>query len=264
MIIDAHTHIGFGGAIVADARDLLSSMKKARIDKALILAGALNECPTEKLIETIAPHKGTLYAVGSVSPKAIGYPKKDLLDRLDGWLADGAIVALKFYLGYEHFYPHEESLLGPYYELLEKHGRPAVFHTGDCYTEVGRAILKYAHPLEVDVLAARRPKLTIVMAHVGNPWTIDAAEVCYNKPNVYADCSGFVCGKFSAFERRHFVKAVRHFLKWTYSEDKLLFGTDWPISDQKDYLRVIDGLGLSGRAKKKLLSGNAERIFRLA
>ena len=263
MIIDAHTHLRFKGEDVVDLDALLTSMRESGVGQALVLASPNRECSTERLLRVLQPHKGKLHVVGSVSPLAVRYPGKVLLDQLDRWLGDGSIVALKFYLGYQHFYPHNDSLLGPYYELLEHHDRPAIFHTGDCHVEIGGAILKYAHPLEVDVLAAQRPYLRIVMAHIGNPWTLDATEVCYNKKNVYADCSGFVCGDFSTKSERRFTSIVHEFFDYVESDEKLLFGTDWPISNQDSYCAAIAGLRFNDKAMENLLFRNAQRVYRL-
>ncbi len=263
MIIDGHVHLRYEGDNVIDLDALLESMRRCGIDQAIVIASPNREASTEKLLQTLAPHKGKLYLIGTLAPLRIRYPDKALLDQLERWLSSCSIVALKFYLGYQHYFPHNESLLGAYYELLEKYDRPAVFHTGDCHVEIGGAMLKCAHPLEIDQLAVQRPKLRIVMAHIGNPWTDDAAEVCYNKKNVYADCSGFVCGDFSEKEAARFARVVDHFYEWTESDDKLLFATDWPISNQDSYRAVIDRLHLSPERKEKLLWQNAKRVYRL-
>ena len=36
------------------------------------------------------------------------------------------------------------------------------------------------------------PNVKFVMAHVGNPWMMDAAEVVYKNVNVWADLSGLL------------------------------------------------------------------------
>lgn len=77
---------------------------------------------------------------------------------------------------------------------------PVVIHTGDTYSEHG--ILKYAHPLNVDELAVANRDVTFVIAHIGDPWVMDCAEVIYKKnSNVYADLSGLIVGDFEQVER---------------------------------------------------------------
>jgi pantetheine-phosphate adenylyltransferase len=50
-----------------------------------------------------------------------------------------------------------------------------------------------------------------VLAHVGNPWLTDAAEVVYKNVNVWADLSGLVVGdeaSFAAEERQEMLHEV--------------------------------------------------------
>ncbi len=259
MIIDAHTHIGSGGAIIARAESLLQSMDAARIDRSLVFAGHINECPTERMLEAIAKYPDRLHGVGAVSPLK-GEAFNPRLNEIDRLLANGALVALKFYLGYEHFYPHD-MIIDPYLDLLEKNGRPAIFHTGNCYSKVGGALAKYARPMEIDDLAIRRPNLKIILAHMGNPWIIDAAEMCYKNANVYADCSGFVEHAFNDASRKHFRGALGYFLDYVGSPDKLLFGTDWPIATQQDYRAVMRGLRFDAATREKIMHQNAAKLF---
>ena len=256
MIIDSHVHIGFGGAIVASAADLVASMRRAGIDRAMVFAGALNDCPTAKVIEAAAPYSGTLFAVGSISPTLPRQPSPAQVGR---WLRENKIFALKFYPGYEYFYPADRRLR-PYLAQLAKYGRPAIFHSGDTYSVVGSAKLKYAHPLGIDDLAAAMPELKIVMAHVGWPWTVDAAEVVYKNKNVRADLSGFVYERFSAGDRRRFRRMIGTYVDIVGSTERLLFGTDWPIAGQGDYLRAVREV--FGR-DPKVFAGNAIETFGL-
>lgn len=254
MIIDSHTHIGFGGLLKFSAAELMASMKTAHIDKALVFAGEVNNCPTEKLLVEIKKFKNKLYPVGSVSPFSRRRPKPA---QVETWIKNKEIFGLKFYPGYEFFYP-DDAALRPYLKLLVKYNRPAVFHSGDTYNKAGGAKLKYAHPLHIDDLAVRMPELKIVIAHFGYPWTIDAAEVVYKNKNVYADCSGFVYDKFSASEARSFKNIFQDFLN-RIAGSKILFGTDWPLPDQSEYTKLVRKI--SGRYKEKIMNKNAVEIF---
>lgn len=238
MLIDAHTHIGFGGAIKASVDDLLASMHLNQIDKALVFSGRLNDCLSDRLIETIKPHKGKLYGVGYAGP-GDGHIANQL-EFIEENFKNGNLVALKFYPGYEYFYP-ADICIRPALELCVQYNKPAIFHSGSCFVHEGIcAKVKYAHPLAIDDLAAEMPKLKIIMAHMGNPFIIEGAEVCYSKKNVYADCSGYVTGSFTTDQIDRFCDHVRYFLSYVENPEKLLFGTDWPICNQKSYLNAFD------------------------
>lgn len=254
MIIDAHTHIGFNGIINDRAPELIKSMNKAKIDLALVLAGDMNNCPTEKIISELSSYADRLLPVGTISPLA----PKATPAQVEGWLKAKKIYGLKFYPGYEYFYP-ADPVLRPYLELLVKYNRPAIFHSGDTYSRVGKAKLKYAQAIHHDDLATEMPDLKIIIAHFGYPWQIDAGEVCYKNKNVYVDCSGFVYGKFGASHRAHFKKVINQFEEVAGTLDRVLFGTDWPIGDQKSYVETAKII--FGKNSKRLFSQNALELF---
>lgn len=233
MILDCHTHIGRNKHISATVEQLIESMDKSEIDKSLVFAGKINDCPNEFLLEEIKKYPNRLFGVAA-------YHEKDTLgerDLLIKHLKAGSFKALKFYLGYDHWYP-DHVRIRYMCSLLEKLNIPAIFHTGDCLASITNAKLKYAHPLGIDEIAVDFPDLKIIMAHVSFPWQRDCAEVCYKNKNVYADISGFVYGDFTDKDRIKFDKVLNEFIDISH-HNKLLFGTDWPISNQKSYVETM-------------------------
>lgn len=263
MIIDAHTHIHLDpGATDQGVTDLLKAMDRAGIDRAAVFASAINDLPTETLLKKLAPHPDRLFAVGSVSPLRKGFYAAPWM--VDDWLADGRIRALKFYTGYEHFHAHDPRLR-PWLQALVKHDRPVIFHMGDCYDKIPDALLKYAQPLEVDELAVAMPDLKIIIAHLASPWVTTTAEVCYKNANVYTDCSGFVYGDFDERHARMFRAYWQQIDDITggHAADKILFGTDWPISDTDPYVDIVRDCAGGAAAAEKVFSGNARKLFGL-
>ena len=262
MIIDCHTHLGKNSHITARATALVESMEKAKIDKSLVFAGRLNSITNEEVLEEIAPYAGKLYGVAAyhrLDERGLLCTKKDV-EKLASLYQEKKIAAVKFYTGYEHFYPEDVNWeLG----MLEEVGCPAIFHCGDCLNSVKHARLKYAHPLGIDDVANEHPKMNFIIAHMGFPWVRDAAEVCYKNDNVFSDVSGFVYGQFDTANKIKFINNLNDFLEIS-SQDKLLFGSDWPISDQISYknvfsLEVIHGMGLT----HEVLNYNAQKVFKL-
>jgi predicted TIM-barrel fold metal-dependent hydrolase len=181
-----------------------------------------------------------LFAIGVADPRRTD---SDHLRRVDAFLAAQQVRALKGYLGYLHF-PPDHAGYRPYYELAERHGLPFIFHTGDTYS--ARAKLRYAHPLLVDEVAVDHPRVNFVLAHLGNPWLMDAAEVVYKNINVWADLSGLVVGDESALaaEERHEVlqevrDGVRRALRYAERPNRFLYGSDWPLVPMAAYRKFI-------------------------
>ena len=263
MIIDCHTHLGRNEHISARVSELLKSMDKAKIDKALVFAGQLNALTTDDMLKEIAPHTDRLYGVAAIHPTDPQFTKmsdiqNDAKNVADLYL-EGKIVAAKFYLGYDHYYP-TDRLVEDYLMYMEDVGCPAIYHCGDCLNSVKSAKLKYAHPLNIDEVAVDYPKMNHIIAHVGFPWVRDTAEVCYKNSNVYTDISGFVYGEFSDLEKVKFDKMLGEFLDIASSE-KLLFGTDWPISNQASYVSTTRFL--PREFDSETLSKNVKIAFKL-
>lgn len=266
MIIDAHTHIGKWQTTSSFEQvlgQLSNQMKEAGVDKSLIIAWIKNDenfnVSTNKLIELIEG-KNNFRAIGSVDLENYGPADTD---RLEGWLKEKKIVGIKFYLGYQHVYPYEERCR-PIYELCLKYNVPAVFHTGDTLAGgVSNPKLKYSHPIHVDEVAVDFPNLKIVVAHLGNPWLIDCAEILYKNKNVYADISGLVIGddlgsNYGDLMRNRIKELVAY-----AGDTKLLYGTDWPLAPMAPYIKFAKSLGLSLEGLERLFYKNAVELFNL-
>lgn len=163
--------------------------------------------------------------------------------RLEDDLQKPNIVGLKIYLGYYPFYAYDQ-VYDPVYELAAKYQVPVVFHTGDTYSE--RGLLKYSHPLTLDEVAVKHRDVTFMMAHFGDPWVLDGAEVVYKNRNMFADLSGLMVGDAANCARLKdsplFFAHLRHAITYCDHYDKFLFGTDWPLAPVKPYIQFIQEL----------------------
>ena len=104
--------------------------------------------------------------------------------------------------------------------------------------------------------------MNFIIAHMGFPWVLDTAEVCYKNANVYTDISGFVYGDFKGLDQKKFEAQLMKFLDIAGS-DKLLFGSDFPISNQKSYRSVMEDNMFSEALRLQYLTQNAQRAFKL-
>ncbi|WP_221564775.1 amidohydrolase family protein [Alkalihalobacillus sp. TS-13] len=168
---------------------------------------------------------------------------EEAMVRLRSEVQKPEVVGLKIYLGYYPFYAYDE-VYEPVYELAKEFDLPIVFHTGDTYSE--RGLLKYAHPLTLDEVAVKHREINFVMAHFGDPWTLDGAEVVYKNRNVFADLSGLVVGTGDDIKRYkespRFFNHLLHALTFTDNYSKFLFGTDWPLVPVKPYIEFIKSI----------------------
>ncbi|SDN31887.1 amidohydrolase family protein [Alkalicoccus daliensis] len=184
------------------------------------------------------------------------------LHKLERVLLDERTVGIKIYLGYYPFFPYDK-VYQPVYELARRYSLPVVFHTGDTYSK--RGLLKYSHPLSIDEVAVYHPEVTFILAHLGDPWMLDAAEILYKNDNVYADLSGLIVGSEKEVERicaiPHYFDHFRHALAYGDSYDKLLFGSDWPLVPLIPYINFIKSV-IPAEHWEDVFYNNALKVFK--
>ena len=269
MIIDAHAHIGKlpGSKFIKDFKKnldfLLDEMRYGGVDHALILAGCYEDesrnISTKSLIKLTTGIRN-ISVVGSID--ILNYKEGDL-DELEQWLKDKSIVGVKLYTGYQHFYPNDERC-SPVYKLCIKYGVPVIFHSGDTLAGyVENPKVKYSHPLNIDDTATDFPDLKIVIAHMGNPWLIDCAEIVYKNPNVYADISGLVVGDELETSYGDLMRARIKELITYVGINKLLFGTDFPLCPLSSYVKFAKSLDLPQKDQDDLFYKNTAKLFNL-
>jgi uncharacterized protein len=174
----------------------------------------------------------------------------------------GAMKAFKVRLGYVKA-SAESPVFSALYDYAESNRLPVLFHTGDTAFSTGD--LARAHPLTLDSLANKREELTIILCHFGNPWFADTAELIYKHPNVYADISGLATGGGSYAEKYSdwLTKKISEAIYFAGDAEKVLFGTDYPVTKHSDALALVKKLDVDERDKEKILSQNAQRVFNL-
>ncbi|MBV9773684.1 MAG: amidohydrolase family protein [Gemmatimonadetes bacterium] len=263
-IVDCHTHLNRytpdQPATLAERCALLRAQMDANgIERALVLSSyAVND--DRPGAGEILDHLDGDPRIGVVA----GVRHADLdhrqLDELRTLLVARRIRGLKLYPGYEACHVNDPCFR-PVYELAAEHGVPVMIHTGDTFSPRGK--VRYTNPLEVDDLAVDFREVTFVICHLGNPWFTDAMEVIYKNENVLGDVSGLTLGEFEPRFERFMLARLNDVIAYVNDPGKLMFGTDWPISDVASYLRFVRRLELTKEETEGILWRNASRIFGL-
>jgi hypothetical protein len=264
MIIDVHTHINnYHEERVVSLEDCLDhlsdTMVENKVNYSLVLTSykvTKNRPSTRQVVEAIKG-RDNLGVVSGIS--FLHYDHRDIR-LISEYLEQGLIKGLKFYPGYEPFYP-DDSRLKVMYEMAIEYDVPVMFHSGDTYAPTGK--VKYSHPIHIDDLAVDYPDLKIVICHIGNPWIKDCMEVVYKNRNVYADISGLVLGDFSEKFERYMKNEIEEMITYAGDPNYLLYGTDWPLCNMKSYLKFMDQLELADDKKERIFWKNAAQLFKI-
>ncbi len=213
-----------------------------------------------------------LLAIGIADPRKTIAADPGHFKRAEADLAAGKVIALKAYTGYLHFGADSPGYV-PYIRLAAKYKLPFYFHTGDTWST--RAKLKYAHPLLVDDVAVDHPDVNFVIAHMGNPWLSDAAEVVFKNDNVWTDLSGLLVGNAEAFALEEDGKPapdshwalslpdLRRAFHYTEKPDRFLYGTDWPLVPMVGYRAFVESF-IPKEHHAAVFELNAKKLFKIA
>ncbi|RWR50193.1 amidohydrolase [Sinirhodobacter ferrireducens] len=208
----------------------------------------------EEVAQAASDHADILIPFGSIDPargKAGAREARRLVE-------DFGIRGFKFHPTMQGFFPNDRAAY-PLYEAIEAAGVPALFHTGQ--TGVGAGMrggngmrLKYSNPMFLDDVAADFPDLQIIAAHPSFPWQEEALAMAVHKPNVWIDLSGW--------RPKYFPPVLIQYAN-TLLQDRVLFGSDWPMIAPEGWLAEFDALPIRDAVRPKILKDNAARLLGL-
>ena len=154
-------------------------------------------------------------------------------------------------------YPDDPGMEGVY-DALEEADAPIVFHGGPDVRGYG-----WSEPNAFADLAARRPGLKVVLAHLGGASWRDTAALAAAHPHLMFDLSEIVIwsGAPLAPTYAQIVELVREI-----GVERVVLGSDFPWYTPGETARIVEDElpGLSATEKALILGDNAARLLRLA
>lgn len=239
---------------MATAEEVIVSMEQDGVDASVVLGGnwgAVERCreANDYLLEAAARYPGRLIAFCGLPPGG-GEASVREIERCAGAGARGMGELRPDVLGLRL---DDEKAMAPLAEALERHRLILLMHTSEPvgHTYPGKARLT---PDAVYPFLLRFPRLTVVCAHWGGglPFYALMPEVAQALKNTYFDTAA------SPFLYRP--QIYRHVIHLV-GDDKVLFGSDFPLMPQHRPLSEIRSLSLPQPAEALILGGNARRLL---
>jgi predicted TIM-barrel fold metal-dependent hydrolase len=279
MIIDFHTHIfppqiqrnrskyiesdpcfsilySQKEAKLTTADELIASMDKAEIDISVILniGWTTHELCVETndyILESIARYPNRLIGFCAIQPRSI----EAAIAEVERCAKAGVKGIGELRPDVQFFDLNDAEMLEPLIEVISKHELIMLTHAsepvGHQYPGKGNITPDVLYPLITSF-----PHLTIVCAHWGGglPFYALMPEVKRAMSNVFFDtaASPFL---YSPQIYNQVIKIA--------GDDKILFGSDYPLLAQSRLVREINSLELSAETKNLILSGNAQRLLHI-
>lgn len=238
--------------------DMLRRMDAAGIERSFLIAAkngpyqhrAAYHIPYEMVAEAVNQYPDRFSGLAGLDPTE-GMAGVRLLEK--GVKEYGFIGA--------HFYPH-------WFELAPDHAKWYPFYAKcveldvPVQLQVGQSMLydpnyrlrSVGRPISLDAVACDFPELKLIGIHVGIPWTEEMIAMAWKHPNVYIGTD--------AHSPKYWPEAFVHYIN-TFGQDKVIFGTDFPVLDFERTRAEIEALDLRPIPKKKMLRDNALRIYGL-
>ncbi len=242
-------------AKMTTAEGLIASMDKAGIERSVVLNigwTAQNLCieTNDYIMKSVQRYPDRLVGFCSINPLDEG-----AADEVQRCAREGLKGVGELHPDVQGYDLGDERVLTPVMEAAKRHGMIILTHAsepvGHLYPGKGKV-----SPAVLYRFISQFPEHTIVCAHWGGglPFYALMPEVAKALKNVYFDSAA------SPFLYRPEV-----FLKVMdlVGVEKILFGTDYPLIQQKRLLDQIDGLALSPNKRELILSGNAQRVLGL-
>ncbi|MGE0797761.1 MAG: amidohydrolase family protein [Lautropia sp.] len=237
---------------------MIARMDAAGIERAFLIAAkvgpigprACYHVPYRLVAEAVQRHPDRFAALAGIDPTE-GMAGVRALER--AVRDDGFIGA--------HGYPH-------WFELAPDHARWYPFYAKcveldvPIQLQVGQSMIydpgyprrSVGQPITLDAVACDFPELKLIGIHIGIPWTDEMIAMAWKHPNIYIGTD--------AHAPKYWPAAFVNYID-TFGQDKVLFGTDFPVLDFGRTRREIEALGLRPEPKRKLLRDNALRVYRL-
>lgn len=210
--------------------------------------------PSLEIIEQAADHADVLIPFASIDPQQ-GERAVDLAVSL---VTDHGARGFKLHPTVQGFDP-SDAAVDPLWTAIEGLGVPVIVHTGQ--TGVGAGTpggsgfkTRYSNPMLLDDVLAEHPGLQIVLAHPSVPWVDEQISVATHKGNAWIDLSGWSPKYFPP----QLVRAAN-----SYLQDKILFGSDFPVLTPERWLGDFAALELKDQVRPKILKDNAIRLLGL-
>ncbi len=250
-IIDMHMHAG----PVDSLQRVVALMDESHIVKAFLSSSLENV------------YRWTAAAPGRFIPSPMfpvygieGFPDIDSLraEYLAGRLHGMGEITSQ-YLGI----PPNAPSLEPYFALAEELDLPVLIHTAGMGAPRPTFRLSAGHPLLLEEVLVRHPRLRIYLENAGYPFLPEMLALMYQYPQVYADLSTMTW----LVPRQAFHDYLSALVRAGYGK-RLMFGSDAGSSRPHVIPRAVEAIEsasfLTDEQKRDIFYNNAARFLRLS
>jgi predicted TIM-barrel fold metal-dependent hydrolase len=238
--------------------EMLRRMDESGIEKAFLIAPKIGRkglpaayhVPYQIVVDAVKKYPDRFYGLAGIDP----------FEGMSGVRALEQAINEFGFIG-AHVYPH-------WFELAPDHAKYYPFYAKcveldvPIQMQVGQSLIysptspmrSVGQPITIDTVACDFSELKIIGIHIGIPWHEEMIAMAWKHPNVYIGCD--------AHAPKHWPESFIKYIN-SYGQDKVIFGTDFPVIDFSRAMDDIAAHGFKPEVLAKLLRYNVERIYNL-
>lgn len=239
--------------------DMLRRMDAANIERGFLVAAkvgvkhhpACYHVPYELVAEAVRRYPHRFSALAGLDPT----------EGMDGVRALERAVKEHGFIG-AHFYPHwfelppDHAKWYPFYAKCVELDIPVQLQVGQSMVyDPTYPLRSVGRPIALDAVACDFPELKLIGIHVGIPWTDEMIAMAWKHRNVYIVSD--------AHSPKYWPQSFVRYID-SYGQDKVMFGTDFPVLQFERTRQEVEALGLRPGPFRKFMRDNALKLYKLA
>jgi uncharacterized protein len=243
----------------------IAELDRHQIARAAVIASIPGD--EESVATAIARHPARLVGFFMLNPSTA-----DAAERLSRALGDWKLRGICLFPAMHHYRLDDERVTATF-EAAAARGAAVFVHCGVLTVGVRKRLglassfnLRLGDPLTLSTVAAKFPKVSVIIPHFGAGFlreTLMAADQC---PNIHLDTSS--SNSWIKYHPGLTLEAVFRQALEVVGPDRLIFGTDssffprgWQRQIFEQQKATLDTIGVSAESQEKIFSGNFERLF---
>ena len=243
----------------------ITELDRHQVARAAVIASIPGD--EESVAAAIARHPSRLVGFFMLNPAAA-----DAAERLSRAIGDWKLRGICLFPAMHHYRLDDERVTATF-EAASARGAAVFVHCGVLTVGVRKRLglaspfnLRLGDPLALATVAAKFPKVPVIIPHFGAGFLREALIAADQCPNIHLDTSS--SNSWVKYHPGLTLDEVFRQALAVVGPERLIFGTDssfFPRGWQQQIFelqkRTLDGLGVPDDAQAKIFAGNFERLF---
>jgi len=243
----------------------ITELDRHQVARAAVIASIPGD--EESVAAAIARHPSRLVGFFMLNPAAA-----DAAERLSRAIGDWKLRGICLFPAMHHYRLDDERVTATF-EAASARGAAVFVHCGVLTVGVRKRLglaspfnLRLGDPLALATVAAKFPKVPVIIPHFGAGFLREALIAADQCPNIHLDTSS--SNSWIKYHPGLTLEAVFRQALEVVGADRLLFGTDssffprgWQRQIFEQQKALLDAIGTPEAAQERIFSGNFQRLF---